>query len=456
VADVRLPATASETPVVVGVATAHRRRWPRVVLAAAFVLGLLAVYLLTLTRTGATNDIESADVAGWRIAATGTPWLDGVDLAALPHVSEKLLWTVTTDDGHLTISRSPGVVAAAIPGYLLTGADGDPHHFSLVPGAVTAAVLTTLAMLLLLGSLRGLLATPRRYAAVAILALGTPVWSVAADDLYPHAVTLPGIAGMAWAVRRERWWLAGVFGGVALWGRLHCVLIVALLGLGLAVWRRRPRIAVEMGLTSGVLLGLASLWSHWMYGHASPSGGYGSPGDYAGKAADTSHLHQVVNELGLLVAPDRGLLVWTPLLLLLLPAVVRSWRGAPDWTRLLAVAGLVYLAVQGLLNEFPGGSGFFGYRLTLETLACLFPLYAVSLPAMGRWARALVGPLAGLQVGAFLIGSIGHRWMLDITESWHDNALWYAVRTVPQLSTLLVLAVLLGLLASRIWRDRRL
>ncbi len=65
--------------------------------------------------------------------------------------------------------------------------------------------------------------------------------------MWTHPVTLLGIGGMAWAASRDRWWLVGLFGGVALWGRLHTALIVAILGLAVAVARRRPRIALQAG-----------------------------------------------------------------------------------------------------------------------------------------------------------------------------------------------------------------
>jgi hypothetical protein len=430
----------------------------RAMVAWAVLLVPLALMLATMPTRPTINDVTSAEVGGWRIGTAHTPWLDGVDLARLPHVDQARLWVEHTAAGHEVISRSPGVIAAGVPAYWLWGLvahhAAEPGGFTMVPGQVTAVVLVALALLLLWLALADLVGDATRTLAVAALGLTTPVWSVAAGGLYTHTVDLFGIAGMAWATRRERWWLVGVFGGIALWGRLHLVLVVAILGLGLAAWRRRPRIAVAIALPSLVLLALASWWSQALYGRRSPAGGYRTPGQYVAGATGGDHADQLLRYPGFLISPDRGLLVWTPALLLLLPAVVRHWRAAPDWTRLLAVAGVVYLAVQGLLNGFTGGSGFYGYRLSLETLACAFPLLAVAAHRMGRTARLLIGPVLGLQLGAIALGAVSHGFLVRQQDVWRDNALWLAVRHVPAVLVLLALTTLVGALGARVWRGR--
>lgn len=424
------------------------------------VVALLAVYAASINADYAMNDVDSSSVAAWRIATTGAPWLEGIDTEAIAIRDPERLWLGETSDGHTVVYRSPGSIAPAVPAYLvarLFGVTAAPESFSLVPAALTAALLVALAMALLFGALDGLVSTAAQRLSVGALGLGTPVWSVAADGMHTHSVTAFGLAGMAWAARRERWWLLGLFGGIGLWGRLHVAVIVALVGLGLALWRRRPSVAVQVGVPSMALMGLASLWSRWIYDSWWPSGGYGSVEQYAARASHSPLLDSVVNVLGLLVAPDRGLLAWTPVLLLLLPAVLRGWREAPDWTRCLAVAGLVYLLIQGNMNVFHGGSGFWGYRLTLETLVCLFPVYAVTAHHVGRVARALVGPLLGLQVGVLALGASLDQ-LVRIPEwawTWHSG-LGLALRHPALAGTFFALTTLIGALAARVWLDRGL
>ena len=80
------------------------------------------------------------------------------------------------------------------------------------------------------------------HALVSALALGftTPVWSVSADGLWPHTLTGLGLAGMAWAAARDRWWLVGLLASVAIWGRIHLAVIAAVVGLLVGWSRRRP------------------------------------------------------------------------------------------------------------------------------------------------------------------------------------------------------------------------
>ena len=112
-----------------------------------------------------------------------------------------------------------------------------------------------------------------------------------------------------------------------------------------------------------------------------------------------------MNHLGFWVSPDRGLFVWTPVVLLLLPALVRSWRSLPDWSRALAMGGLAYTLVQLTFNRFSGGDIFYGYRLGLELLAAVTPALALSSPALGSLGRRLVGPVLGLQLFVIFLGA---------------------------------------------------
>jgi alpha-1,2-mannosyltransferase len=119
--------------------------------------------------------------------------------------------------------------------------------------------------------------------------------------------------------------------------------------------------------------------------------------------------------------------VWTPLALLLVPALVRSWRSIPDWSRSLLVGGLAYTLVNTAMNTFTGGDGFYGYRYGLELLACAAPALALSHERMGRVERTLFGPVAGLQAFAFLLGATLEGATLSQTAAWHQNAFVHAV-----------------------------
>ena len=136
-----------------------------------------SVFLLTAAYSSVSGDVWTANVASWQLATTGDPWLESVDLPVLDQHPARDVWVVTVPSGHEVIGRSPGAVIAAIPAYVLLGSS----TFSLIPGAITAALLTAISASLVYGTLR--LQMKDREAALAALlfALSTPVWSVAAN-----------------------------------------------------------------------------------------------------------------------------------------------------------------------------------------------------------------------------------------------------------------------------------
>jgi alpha-1,2-mannosyltransferase len=402
--------------------------------------------------TAATSDTEqlnldawTANYASWTIAATGEPWVDLDRIPQLAHNPLRDQWITHKPDGRAVIARAPGVVAASIPAYMLT----HPGTMTTAPGGWTAAFLMAGAIALLFLSLKDSLSI--RHAALAALAFGftTPVWSVAADGVWPHTITVFGICGMAFACARGHWLWVGIFGGVALWGRVHAALIVAVVGL-LVGWRRRsPRVVLRAGCASGTILGLMCVWTHWIYGTWDPTGSYDTSvfENYA-----AAHRLSVANQLGFWISPDRGILVWTPVILLLLPALCRAWRDLPDWAASMAIGGIGYTVLQGVLNRFSGGDLFYGYRYGLEALACLTPALCLATPRMGRVARTLLGPVLTIQLLAIALGAITNGHFLPEGDKWSANAFVSAVNDAGFAAwILLTVAACLGLLGQRLW-----
>lgn len=411
-----------------------------------------AFVVLALSAGGTTSiDVISADLGAWQIARTGEPSFESKDAVPLEReLVDRLFWH-DGPTGEVTVARSPGVLAAGVPAYWVAKRFGH-SPFSHVPGALTAALLVAAALFFLLRALDGLLSWSARLAAGLVFVFATPVWSVAADNMWTHTVTVPALLGMAWAARTGRWWMAGLAGGVALWGRAHAALVVGILGVAIAVVRRRPAVAVRMAVPSLALLALAAGWSRWLYGSWNPAGPYRTPGEYARDAATDGLLGNLVNLAGLLVAPDRGLLVWTPVLLLLAPAVARGWREAPDWSRALAAGGAVYLLVQCLLNVFHGGDAFWGYRLPLETLACAAPVYAVTAHRAGRIARVLLAPVIAAQALAIGFGALVGVHLVSQDDAWTRNSFVAAADVLPALWVVMAIVMAGAAYARRSWR----
>ena len=411
-------------------------RWLRQgwVVPTAIFLGVFSVYALTACRAYTHIDAQAATVESWRIASAGEPWLDKV-------MTDKLRenkFISQAPNGHVVGQRMAGPVIAGIPFYWLLDNDPARGAFTLGPGGIAAAACTAGAVLLVFLTLRRHAPPSLSLIASLVFALATPTWSVSANMLWTHPVTQLGIAGAAYAASRGRWWVAGMFLAIGMLGRPHVALIAAVLGLGVTLSRRSLRPAIQVALPTLCALGFLEVWNRWMFGVWSVGGAYAGRAESAvtgfhGNAEWSGPFAQAVNYLGFLFSFDRGFFVWTPIALVLLPALVRSWRRLPDWSKWLALGGVVYTFFQLRIEYFPGGDGFYGYRYGLELLTCLVPAYAFSLVGVGRIARLLAVPVIGIQAAAIGLGAISERFFVSIDDVWTDNSLWLALRHYPGL-----------------------
>lgn len=413
------------------------------------VLGVLAALYGATSNPDPSPDARTAAFAARHVALTGDPV---PDIASFPYLDDNIIrgtWIVETADGREAVGRAPGVIAAVVPAYALAR----PGTVDPLPGGLTAALLTAVAMVLLLLVLRRHLGTRTALAATAVVALGTPVWSVAADAVWPHTLTTLGILGTAWAADRRRWWLVGVFGGVMLWGRLHAAVICAVVGLGLARTRRQPGIALRVGAAAAAALALSSAWTRWMYGSWDPSSGYRA-GDFTGGVLD--HALDPLNWLGFVVSADRGLLWWAPLLVVLGPTAWRVRHALPDWSRWLAAGGATYAVTQAVLNRFSGGDHFYGYRTSLELVVSLAPALALATPHLSARARRWLVPTVVVQVTMIATGAITDDLYSPVRDVWWRHAFVDAVVHRPgHVLPLAVVVAVTTLLAARVLRDAR-
>jgi hypothetical protein len=403
------------------------------------------VFALTATREFVCVDVWTTNFASWRLAVEHSPNIDGVPLRFVNDSPVRWVWVQDAPNGHTVITRAPGAVWAGIPAYLLMS----PSSMTLVPGALTAALMMAWATVLVYRAIGSLMADWQAVGAALVFAFTTPVWSVAANSLWPQTVTLLGIALLAWAAAHERWWLMGVAGAMVVSARPHAGLVVAILGLTLAWQARRPGIAVRVAVPGAVMLALMSWWTQWVYGSWNPMVLFG-----AGAFQQVQQsVFDVPNQIAMWVAPDRGIIVYTPVLLLLLPTVVRVWRAMPTWTSTLLVAGLVYTVVQAAMIDFTGGWPVYGYRYGLEFLACATPAFAFAASRAGARTRRLLGPVLAVQFTVIALGAVVEHAALDYSEAWVDNAFVRAM--LEGFPTLPIIAVLTGsafLVGVRIWR----
>lgn len=409
------------------------------------------VYVASAAFDTGSGDVITSNLASWQLARGHRPYLDQFSYPYLDDHTRRYVWVVLDHHGREIIGRAGGPVVLAVPAYAFNqwvlGNDG----FSQTPGAITAALASAGAVALFTSTVLPSLGTKNALLAALVLAVGTPVWTVAADATWPQTLTVLGICAMGWAASRERWMLVGLAGGAAMWGRIQVVVIVAILGLVVGIVRRNPQVVVRVAAVSGAMLGALLAWNRWMYGSWSPTAYYNHD-DLATYEPD-GHV-DIANQLGSWVSPDRGILVWTPLLLVLIPRLVRCWRSVPDWSLVLACSGVVYTVFEAALIVFPGGDSFYGYRMTLELLVCLAPAATIAATGLGRLSRHLLAPLITLQVVAMSAGAFNDHLGLPAADAWRQNAFVAAAFRDPAVgAAVVVVSALIAVMARRIWTD---
>lgn len=333
-------------------------------LSGAFVfLVLLLVYIATATLGEQQSpDPLAAAVPAWQFVTHGNLILDEFE-GMLP-------WFI--DIGERIVSnRTPGIIFFGIPFYWLVGTDPEAPP-SLLPAAFAAATASAGAMTLLHLVFRRLARPSTAMAAALIAGVATSTWSVSADALWGHGPNQLWLAAAMLALAAERYWSSGVGFGLAVFTRPQLAVIAAVAGIWSGVRRRSLWPIAFVGVPA--LLGLIALlyYNSVIFGEVSVAGGYG---DYVTRnLVSRPWWHYGEQIAGTLLSPDRGLLVMSPLLLALLPGLLRAWRVAPSWVRASAVGGVVYMLVQLRINHFSGGDNFYSYRLSIEMLTMAAPL----------------------------------------------------------------------------------
>jgi hypothetical protein len=269
-------------------------------------------------------------------------------------------------------------------------------------GKVAASLLSALAAGVLF------LAVGRRHmgddatGAAIVFALGTSVWSTSqALWQHPAAVLFVGIAVLflqkaefapVWAGR------AGLPLALAVAARHADAALVAVLALAIAVrWPRRLPAFLAWAAPAVAFL----LLYQWAY--------FGSPlrHGFTGTLGRFSEPWGV-GHLGLLVSPAKGLLVFTPVVLVAATGLVRAFlRGERALAATLGVAALAHFVLTGRWREWHGGECW-GPRLLTDAL----PLVFVFLPEGAAVWKGLGVVLAAFSIGVQALGAFAYdyRW----------------------------------------------
>lgn len=384
---------------------------------------LLLVYLVTATWSQPYHiDPLTNVLSAWSLGSEGRLTLDDHTQLTDPDYFRNIAWVVPAGDTAAS-QYPPGAMALAAPLYAVwpddavlveVGGTNRPDvapvamlHPSLAPAAIAAAAVVAVAIGLLGVTFRRLGATPVVALGGAYLAgLGTSAWSVAADKLWQHG---PGMMWIALAALLSQSHMvgSGFAYGAAILTRPPTAVVAAATGLFRSWHERswRPAAYVAIGATTG--LGLFLLYNHWVFGSASINAGYGS--GFQDQALSGDLPSYAKNLFLAAFSATRGLFIWSPFLVVLLPGLRAGWRAAPAWARGAALGGLLYLLLQYKANRFSGGGGFFAYRYPLEALMAAGPVLLFSFRewvAPRPWALRLFSFTARASVAIHAVGAV--------------------------------------------------
>ena len=376
-------------------------------MALVILLGALVVHAPTATWDGVQiTDNQATAIAAWNLGENGT-W-------ALSEAWEDIPWRSITPDGDVVTNRFPGAIAWGAAFYALVPGGPEPlraHDIPYWPATLAAVIATALAIATMFLVLDGLVPRPVAIGACALLAFGTGTWTVSADSLFTHGPAQLGIALGLLGLRHDRLWLAGLGLGAAMTMRPQLGVVALVVGISLTVTRRsvHPALRVGLGAVPGVVALVA--YSRILFERWVPIGGRSVDQiNLAGGVARGGDAPNILENIAMTLGhPQRGILLYSPFLMVLLPGIRAAWRSSADWIRWAAVSGVVVMIVQLLSNpeNFHGGDDFFGYRLPLEMLTLATPLLALAAQEW-VWPRRLARQaLAITALGAVAAFSLG-------------------------------------------------
>lgn len=402
--------------------------------------GLFVALLLVYNANG--REIGSYDTLPTKFAARElllrrTLGLNHV-VGATPEYAKRWGIILAADGNYRSVySPMPALMAAGITWPLWKTGLVDIRA-PLAPGlmaVLTASVLVSLAVTFAFLHARQRLPRDRAVLLAAGLGLGTGFWSSASQTLWQTetAVFGLGLAVLAFAAPGDRISGRGAVAigcGLALAGATRPQL-APIVGILLAGTWVRGHARHAAAATALVAIGVAVLCAanlRW-FGHPLGALPLLQAVNMQVHGTDASFRLQLEGFAGLLVSPSRGLLVFSPVVLVAAAGIRRSftegWRRALPWCSLALAA---QYALYGSYAVWWGGHTY-GPRYLVDALPVAVPLAAVAMAdSRGRTATlaaaaALAWSVVVAATGAFCYPH--ERWNVDPSDIDRNHArLW--------------------------------
>jgi hypothetical protein len=298
---------------------------------------------------------------------------------------------------------------------------------------LAAAIVAATAVALFFACARSFAAPAGALLATAGFAFGTETWMIGAQGLWQHGsvelVLLAMIFALLAADRAERWsaergWLAaaGVCGGLLPVVRPTAILFSVAAAAFAWSWFGRRALPAAVGAAIGIAPGIA--WNVLVF--------HSLAGGYEGNAAAyTASLPAAASALAaLIVSPSRGLLVFTPLILVAAIGLARALHMRTADARLLCALAAATLALYASYGWFAGwiGGEAFGPRYLTDGMPVAMLLAAYVVPATAAAVAgyaALFAWSAGVQAAGAFSGAAGPLWSaVPIPLAYAPERVW--------------------------------
>lgn len=391
-------------------------------------VSLLVVVLAAVTVTlTATNRMTDSDAMGTLLAAESLVRGYGLTLDHYPDLVKSVLGSrVESVDGHLYYFFPIGTSLLVAPVVGLLGAFGqemvavdDKVQVALAAAAAAAVVLLSYALARrFVGSWSALLLA-------AAFWFGTSFASTGATALWSHDFgAVFSLASLFFLVRalQERALRWVVWSGAlaaASWIIRPQLLILALVVLVVLAWRW-PR---SLGFFMAPWLAASAVFMAF----SQATVGSLLPNYYLPQRLEGGALWEAM--AGSMVSPGRGILLFSPLLIVIL-LLLANWRSRSRDEQALVLLGLGWLVLQWVaVSRFPhwwGGWGF-GPRLMMDALPGLLLAVAV------LWPRSFKTVLAKVAVVAFAALAAVSVWINTVQGLYNPyTRLWYVQQSIDQ------------------------
>lgn len=355
-----------------------------VVIAAALAALLFLVYNSNGREIG-SYDSQPTKFAARELLLRGTLTLNHV-IGAVPQYAERTPFVLCRDGQYRSgYSPIPAIAAAAVvyPAAASGLFDLRSQAAPALIAVVGASTLTSIAVALLFLAARRFTSRERALAIALALGLGTGLWSLVSRTLWEHETAILGLAIAMFFFSGSELQMRNALGtaaGLALAGlaRPQLAPIVAVILAGIAV--RAPRKAAIAAAAVVALSGGLLMLTYWRW--------FGHPlGAVIVMQAEADAAHGTKGFLGsgfegfagLLISPSRGLLVFSPVVLVALAgyrdAVRARWSSPLRWCALAAV--IQFIVYGGYAVWWAGHT--YGPRYMLDVLPLLTPLAAATM-----------------------------------------------------------------------------